>query len=64
MYNKSANEAFSIFTAEALAIVSKEIAGNSEAEAKPLLRGLVVAEKAPIKTWSDIVQWHLMKIHS
>jgi hypothetical protein len=45
---------FSIFTAEALAIgtpaiVSREIAENLEARARPLVKDLVVAEKAQIK---------------
>ena len=49
--NPSKHEAFSMFTAEALAmgtpaIVSKEIAENLKAEAKPLVRDLVIAEKA------------------
>jgi hypothetical protein len=49
--NPSKHEAFSMFTADTLAmgapaIVSKKIAENLKAEAKPLVRDLVIAEKA------------------
>jgi len=49
--NPSKHEAFSMFTAGTLdmgtpAIVSKKIAENLKAEAKPLVRDLVIAEKA------------------
>jgi glycosyltransferase involved in cell wall biosynthesis len=62
--NPSKHEAFSIFTAEALAIgtpaiVSKEIAENLEARARSLVRDLVIAEKAPIRTWNEILQLYL-----
>ncbi|MCC6055476.1 MAG: glycosyltransferase family 4 protein [Desulfurococcaceae archaeon] len=58
--NPSKYEAFSMFAAEALAIgtpaiVTKEIAENLEAQAKPLVRDLVVAEKAQIKTWNEML---------
>jgi len=45
---------------ETPAIVSKEIAENLEAEAKPFLRDLVIAEKASIKTWNEVVELHLV----
>jgi len=66
--NPSKHEAFSMFTAEALAIgtpaiVSKEIAENLEAQAKPLTKDLVVAEKAPIKTWDGAMQLYLDKLY-
>jgi hypothetical protein len=48
--NPSEREVYSIFTAETLAIVSKEITENLEAQTKPFTKDLVVAEKAPIKT--------------
>jgi glycosyltransferase involved in cell wall biosynthesis len=58
--NPSKHEAFSVFTAEALAIgtpaiVSKEIAENLEAQARLLVKDLVIAEKAQIKTWSEML---------
>jgi glycosyltransferase involved in cell wall biosynthesis len=66
--NPSKHEAFSIFVAEALAmgtpaIVSKEIAENLEAEAKPLVRDLVIAEKAQIKTWNEIMRRCLHELY-
>jgi glycosyltransferase involved in cell wall biosynthesis len=67
--NPSKHEAFSIFTAEALAvgtpaIVSKEIAENLEAQAKPLARDLVIAEKAQIKTWNEVIELYFRKLLS
>lgn len=66
--NPSRHEAYSIFIAETLAIgtpaiVSREIAENLEAEAKPFHRELVVSEKAPIRTWSEIVELYLKKLY-
>jgi len=66
--NPSKHEAFSIFTAEALTIgtpviVSMEIAENLEARARPLVRDLVIAEKAPIRTWNEILQLYLDKLY-
>jgi len=66
--NPSKHEAYSVFTAEALAIgvpaiVSKEIAKNIEAESKPFNNELVLAEKAPIKTWNEIVRIYLDKLY-
>jgi len=65
--NPSKHEAFSIFTAEALAIgtpaiISKEIAENLEAQTKPLARDLVIAEKAQIKTWNEVIELYFQKI--
>ena len=66
--NPSKHEAYSIFTAEALvigvpAIVSREIAENLEAESKPFDDELVLAVKAPIKTWNEVVQIYLDKLY-
>jgi len=66
--NPSKHEAFSIFTAEALAmgipaIVSKEIAENLEAQVKPFTKDLVIVEKASIRTWSEILQLYLNKLY-
>jgi glycosyltransferase involved in cell wall biosynthesis len=66
--NPSKHEAFSIFTAEALAmgtpaIVSRQIAENLEARARPLVRDLVIAEKAPIRTWNKILQPYIDKLY-
>lgn len=66
--NPSKHEAFSIFTAEALAIgtpaiISKEIAENLEARARPLVKDLVIAEKAPIRTWNEILLLYLDKLY-
>jgi len=66
--NPSKHEAFSIFTAEALAmgtpaIVSKEIAENLEARARPLVKDLVIAEKAQIKIWNEIIQRYLHELY-
>ncbi len=67
--NPSKYEAFNIFIAEALAIgtpaiISKEIAENLEGKTKPFKEDLVITEKAPIKTWKDIVQLYLKKLYS
>lgn len=67
--NPSKHEAFSIFTAEALAIgtpaiVSKEIMENLEAETKLFRGDLVIAEKASIKTWSDVVEFYWKNLYS
>ncbi|RLG74657.1 MAG: glycosyltransferase family 1 protein, partial [Thermoprotei archaeon] len=66
--NPSRHEAFSIFAAEALAIgtpaiVSREIAENLEAETKPFHRELVIVEKAPIRTWSEVVELYLKSLY-
>jgi glycosyltransferase involved in cell wall biosynthesis len=66
--NPSTHEAFSIFTAEALAIgtqaiISREIAENLEAQAKPFIKDLVVVEKAPIKTWSEILLTYVEELY-
>jgi len=66
--NPSKHEAFSIFVAEVLAMgapatISKEIAENLEAQAKPLVRDLVIAEKAQIKTWNEIVRRCLHELY-
>jgi glycosyltransferase involved in cell wall biosynthesis len=66
--NPSKHEAFSIFTAEALAmgtpaIVSKEIAENLEAQAKPFTKDLVIAGKAQIKTWNEVIQKYLYALY-
>jgi glycosyltransferase involved in cell wall biosynthesis len=66
--NPSKHEAFSIFTAEALAIgtpaiISREIAENLEAQAKPFVKDLVVVEKAPIKTWSEILLTYVEELY-
>mgnify|MGYP000244577949 CR=1 FL=1 len=66
--NLSNKEAYSIFIAEALAIgvpamVSKEIAENLKAESKSFNKELVLAVKAPIKTWNEIVQIYLSKLY-
>ena len=67
--NPSKHEAFSVFAAEALAmgtpaIVSKEIAENLEAQAKPFTKDLVIAENAPIRPWSEILQLYLGRLYS
>jgi glycosyltransferase involved in cell wall biosynthesis len=56
--NPSRHRAFSMFTAEALAmgtpaIISREIAENIEAQTKPFIKDLVIARKAQIKTWNE-----------
>ena len=66
--NPSKHEAYSIFTAEALAIgvpaiISKEIAKNLKAESKPLNKELVLAVKAPVKTWNEIVQIYINELY-
>jgi glycosyltransferase involved in cell wall biosynthesis len=66
--NPSKQEAFSIFTAEALAIgtpaiVSKEIAENLEAQTKSFTKDLVIVEKATIKTWSEVIQKYLRMLY-
>jgi len=67
--NPSKHEAYSIFTAEALAmgvpaIVSREIAKNLEAKSKPFNKELVFVVKAAVKTWNEIVQIYLGKLYS
>jgi len=66
--NPSRHEAYSIFIAEALkmgapAIVSREVAENLETVSKPFNEGLVLAVKAPIKTWNEVVQIYLNKLY-
>jgi len=67
--NPSKHEAFSIFTAEALAIgtpaiISKEqIAENLEAQTKPLTKDLVIAEKAQIKTWNEVLLAYIKELY-
>jgi glycosyltransferase involved in cell wall biosynthesis len=66
--NPSKHEAFSIFAAEALAIgtpaiVSKEIAENLETQAKPFTKDFVIAEKAQIKTWNEVIQKYLCMLY-
>jgi len=67
--NPSKREAYSIFTAEALAmstpaILSREIAENLETQAKPFVKDLVVVEKAPIKTWSEILLMYIKELYT
>jgi len=67
--NPSKHEAFSIFTAEALAmgtpaIVSKEIVENLEAQTKPFIKDLVIAGKAQIKTWNEIVSMYKRRLYN
>jgi hypothetical protein len=67
--NSSKHKAFSMFTAEALAlgtpaIVSKEIAENLEAQAKPLTKDLVMVERAPIKTWSGVLLIYVEELYN
>jgi glycosyltransferase involved in cell wall biosynthesis len=66
--NPSRHEAYGIFIAEALAIgvpsiVSREIAENLNAEIQPFNKQLVVASKAPIETWANIIQLYLEKLY-
>ena len=65
--NPSKHGAFGVFTAEALAMgtpamVSKEIAENLEAQAKPLTKDLVIAEKAVVKTWNEVMELYLRRL--
>jgi glycosyltransferase involved in cell wall biosynthesis len=67
--NPSKHEAFSIFTAEALAIgtpaiISREIAENLEAQAKPFVKDLVIAGKAQIKTWNEIASMYKRRLYN
>jgi glycosyltransferase involved in cell wall biosynthesis len=67
--NPSKYEAFSIFTAEALAIgtpaiISREIAENLEAQAKPFVKDLVIAGKAQIKTWNEITSMYKRRLYN
>ena len=62
--NPSRQEAYSIFAAEALAmgvpaVVSSEVAENLAAEQKPLRDGLVVAVRAAVPAWRDVLQKYL-----
>ena len=66
--NPSKHEAYSIFTAEALAIgtpaiITKEIAENLNAETQQLNEQLVIATKAPIKTWTETIQLYLKELY-
>jgi len=66
--NPSKHEAFSIFAAEALAIgtpaiISKNIAENLEAQTKPFTRDLVIAERAQIITWNEVMQKYLRTLY-
>ena len=67
--NPSKHEAYSIFIAEALAIgtpaiVSSEIAENLMAQTKPFFEKLVIAEKALVRTWSEIVELYLKNLYA
>ncbi len=62
--NPSRQEAYSIFAAEALAmgvpaVVTPEVAENLAAEQKPLGDGLVVAVRAAVPAWRDVIQKYL-----
>jgi glycosyltransferase involved in cell wall biosynthesis len=62
--NPSRQEAYSIFAAEALAmgvpaVVSPEVAENLAAEQKPLGDGLVVAVRAAVPAWRNVLQKYL-----
>jgi len=66
--NPSRHEAYSIFTAEALAIgtpaiITKEIAENLNTETQYLNEQLVIALKAPIKTWTETMQLYLKELY-
>ncbi len=62
--NPSRHEAYSIFVAEALAMgvpaaVSPEVAENLAAEQRPFGDGLVVAVRAAVPAWRDVLQKYL-----
>ncbi len=62
--NPSKHEAYSIFVAEALAmgvpaVVTPEVAENLATEQKPLGDGLVVAVRAAVPAWRDVIQKYL-----
>ena len=62
--NPSRHEAYSIFAAEALAMgvpvaVTPEVAENLAAEQKPIGDGLVVAVRAAVPAWRDVLQKYL-----
>ena len=66
--NPSKHEAYSIFIAETLAIgtpaiITKEIAENLNAETQQLNEQLVIATKAPIKTWAQTIQLYLKELY-
>jgi glycosyltransferase involved in cell wall biosynthesis len=62
--NPSRHEAYSIFAAEALAmgvpaVITPEVAENLAAEQKPIGDGLVVAVRAAVPAWRDVIQKYL-----
>jgi glycosyltransferase involved in cell wall biosynthesis len=62
--NPSRQEAYSIFAAEALAmgvpaVITPEVAENLAAEQKPIGDGLVVAVRAAVPAWRDVIQKYL-----
>jgi glycosyltransferase involved in cell wall biosynthesis len=62
--NPSRYEAYSIFVAEALAmgvpaVVTPEVAENLAAEQRPIGDGLVVAVRAAVPAWRDVLQKYL-----
>jgi glycosyltransferase involved in cell wall biosynthesis len=62
--NPSRHEAYSIFAAEALAmgvpaVVTPEVAENLAAEQRPIGDGLVVAVRAAVPAWRDVIQKYL-----
>ena len=66
--NLSRHEVFSIFLAEALAMgtpaaTSREVAESLEATMKFFNNELVVVEKVPVKTWSEVVRQYLGKLY-
>jgi glycosyltransferase involved in cell wall biosynthesis len=62
--NPSRQETYSIFTAEALAmgvpaVITPEVAENLAAEQRPFVDGLVVAVRAAVPAWRDVIQKYL-----
>ena len=62
--NPSRHETYSIFAAESLAmgvpaVITPEVAENLAAEQKPLRDGLVVAVRAAVPAWRDVIQKYL-----
>jgi glycosyltransferase involved in cell wall biosynthesis len=62
--NSSRQETYSVFAAEALAmgvptIVTPEVAENLAAEQRPFVDGLVVAVRAAVPTWRDVLPKYL-----
>ena len=46
------------------AVTPREVAENIEAQVKPFTKDLVIAEKAVVKTWSEVLPTYLRELYA